>query len=403
MSVATTAAGPADDRTARRNAVILLVAQACYGIAVSLVITLGAVVGHSLADDKSLSTLPITTMMVGTTFGVIPASMFMQRFGRRPGFLIGATCGIAGSLLAYKAIVDGSFWLFCLATHFLGYYQATAGFYRFAAADTASPAFRPKAISYALGGGLVGAVLTPMIVQQTNDIYPLSAACFLAAAASAAVGWLVLLLVRIPKPPRVVAGGPTGRPLLTIMRQPRFLAALAAGAVSYGMMSLVMTSTPLAMVVCGFDNIDAAGAIRWHVVAMYLPSFFAGHLIARYGREQVALAGMIILVLCGVIALTGLSFLHFTLAMVALGAGWNLSYVAATSIVADSHTPEERGKVQAANELVIFSFVAFCSFLSGLLLNHVGWNGINIALFPTIGIAALLVLILPRLKTASAT
>ncbi len=181
------------------------------------------------------------------------------------------------------------------------------------------------------------------------------------------------------------------------MRQPRFLAALAAGAVSYGMMSLVMTSTPLAMVACGFDNFDAAGAIRWHVVAMYLPSFFAGHLIARYGREQIALAGMAILLLCGIIALLGLSFTHFTLAMVALGAGWNLAYVSATSIVTDSHTPEERGKVQAANELVIFSFVALCSFLSGVLLNHVGWDGINIALFPTIGFAAILVLILPRL------
>jgi MFS family permease len=400
MTTAATAPDQDDDRLAKWNAVILLIAQACYGIAVTLVITLGAVVGHSLADDKSLSTLPITTMMLGTTLAVIPASFFMQRFGRRPGFLLGATSGIGGSLLAYQAIVDGSFWLFCLATHLLGYYQATAGYYRFAAADTASPAFRPKAISYALGGGLVGAILTPEIVRHTNDIYPLSAACFLAAAASAAFGWLVLLLVRIPKPPLPVKGAPTGRPLLTIIRQPRFLAALAAGAVSYGMMSLVMTSTPLAMVACGFDNIDAAGAIRWHVVAMYLPSFFAGHLIARYGREQIALIGMIILLACGVIALAGLSFMHFTLAMVALGAGWNLSYVAATSIVADSHAPEERGKVQAANELTIFSFVALCSFLSGVLLNHVGWSGINIALFPTIGIAALLVLILPRLKAA---
>jgi MFS family permease len=393
---------PADDRLARRNAIILAVAQACYGIAVSLVITLGGVVGHALAIDKSLSTLPITTMMIGTTIGVIPASLFMQRFGRRTGFVVGAGAGVAGSLLAAQAIFAGSFWLFCLATHCLGYYQATAGYYRFAAADTATPAFRPKAISYALGGGLAGAVLTPEIVRWTNDIYVLSAACFLAAAVSAAFGGLILLLLRIPKPARFAAGAPSGRPLLQIMRQPRFLSALAAGAVSYGMMSLVMTSTPLAMVACGFDNIDAAGAIRWHVVAMYLPSFFAGHLIARYGREQIALVGMAILLLCGVIALTGLSFMQFTLAMVALGAGWNLAYVAATSIVTDSHTPEERGKVQAANELVIFSFVAFCSFLSGLLLNHVGWNGINIALFPTIGLAAILVLVLPRLRAEPA-
>ncbi len=393
----TVAVAPADDRLARRNALILAVAQACYGVAVSLVITLGGVVGHALAIDKSLSTLPITTMMIGTTVAVIPASLFMQRFGRRTGFMIGAGAGVAGSLLAAQAIFAGSFWLFCLATHFLGYYQATAGYYRFAAADTATPAFRPKAISYALGGGLAGALLTPEIVRWTNDVYVLSAGCFLAAAVSAALGGLVLSLLRIPKPARVVAGAPTGRPLFQIMRQPRFLAALAAGAVSYGMMSLVMTSTPLAMIACGFDNLDAAGAIRWHVVAMYLPSFFAGHLIARYGREQIALTGMVILLLCGVIALTGLSFIQFTLAMVALGAGWNLAYVAATSIVTDSHTPEERGKVQAANELVIFSFVAFSSFMSGVLLNHVGWNGINIALFPTIGLAALLVLILPRL------
>jgi MFS family permease len=395
-----TLAAPADDRLARRNAMILLVAQACYGIAISLVITLGGVVGHALAEDKSLSTLPITTMMIGTTIAVIPASLFMQRFGRRTGFLIGTAAGIIGGVLAFKAIMDGSFWLFCLATHCLGYYQATAGYYRFAAADTASLAFRPKAISYALGGGLVGALLTPEVVRFTNDVYPLSAACFLAASGAAFIGFLALTQIRIPIPPRSELGIRAGRPLFEIMRQPRFMAALCAGAVSYGMMNLVMTSTPLAMVACGFTNLDAAGAIRWHVVAMYLPSFFAGHLIARYGREQIALIGLAILVLCGVIALTGVSLIQFTLAMVALGAGWNLSYVAATAIVADSHTPEERGKVQAANELSIFSFVATCSFLSGLLLNHVGWEGINIALFPTVGLAALLVVILPRLKKA---
>ncbi len=400
MSTATIAAPIIDDRLARRNAMILLVAQACYGIAVSLVITLGGVVGHALATDKSLSTLPITTMMIGTTVAVIPASLFMQRFGRRIGFLIGTTSGAIGGLVAFRAIMDGNFWLFCLATHFLGYYQATAGYYRFAAADTASLNFRPKAISYALGGGLVGALLTPEVVRYTNDIYPLSAACFLAASGAALIGFLSLTLLKIPTPPRTPLGIRAGRPLFQIMGQPRFLAALCAGAVSYGMMNLVMTSTPLAMVACGFTNLDAAGAIRWHVVAMYLPSFFAGHLIARYGREQIALIGLAILVLCGVIALSGVSLMQFTFAMVALGAGWNLSYVAATSIVADSHTPEERGKVQAANELSIFSFVATCSFLSGLLFNHVGWNGINIALFPTVGLAALLVIILPRLRKA---
>lgn len=396
------AGAPADDRLARRNALILLVAQAAYGVAVSVLIILGPIVGYALAHNKSIATLPITAMMIGTTIAVIPASLFMQRFGRRPGFLIGAGAGIAGGLLAFQAIMQGSFWLFCLAAHFFGYYQATAGYYRFASTDTASPEFRPKAISYTLGGGLAGAILAPELIRFTENVYPLTAACFLGAAGVAALGGLVLMLIRIPRPPRPVKGAPSGRPLFQIMGQPRFLAALAAGAVSYGMMNLVMTSTTLAMQDCGFTNLDAAGAIRWHVVAMYLPSFFAGHLIARYGRERIALVGMVILLLCGVIALSGLSLMHFTLAMVMLGAGWNLSYVAATSIVADSHTPEERGKVQAANELIVFSFVATCSFASGWLLNHVGWEGVNIALFPTVGLAALLVLILPRLGKASA-
>lgn len=391
-------AAPFDDRLARRNAMILLVAQACYGIAVSVLIILGPIVGHALADNKSLSTAPITAMMIGTTLAVIPASLFMQRFGRRPGFLVGCGAGIAGGVLAFEAILQGSFWLFCLAAHFFGYYQATAGYYRFASTDVASPAFRPKAISYALGGGLAGALLAPELIRFTENIYPLTAGCFLGAAGVAVVGGLVLSLLRIPTPPRAVKGAPSGRPLWDIMSQPRVLVALAAGAVSYGMMNLVMTSTTLAMQACGFTNLDAAGAIRWHVVAMYLPSFFAGHLIARYGRERIALVGMAILLLCGVIALSGISLMHFTLAMVALGAGWNLSYVSATSIVADSHTAEERGKVQAANELTVFSFVATCSFASGWLLNHVGWEGVNIALFPTVGLAALLVIILPRLK-----
>lgn len=393
---------PQTDALARRNAALLSIAQALYGISVATIIMIGGIVGFTLSPDKSLSTLPITTFVFGTFISTVPASLFMQRFGRRPGFLIGGFLGLAGLLLAAQAIRLGSFWLFCLATHMCGYYQASAQYYRFAATDTASAEFRPKAISWVLAGGLGAALIAPEIVTRTKEwLSPfLFAGCFLASALVVVAALVVLAFVDIPRAPRGTGKTPSGRPLSEIVRQPKLIAAMIAGTVSYGMMNLVMTATPLAMIACNHTVDDAANAIRWHVVAMYLPSFFTGPLITRFGRTPVLMLGMALLAMSGVVALMGISVMEFTLAMVLLGAGWNFGFIGATALVTDCHQPEERGKVQAMNDLVIFGFVALCSFLSGKLLNQVGWEGVNLVIFPFVALAVLLILVMPRFERA---
>lgn len=400
MSIVLAGSDQLDDRLARRNALVLAFAQACYGFTVSTTINFGSYVGATLAPDKSLATLPITTMMVGTFLGTVPTGLVMQRLGRRPGFIIGALSGLAGALLSVHAIEIGSFWLFCLATHLGGYYQASANYYRFAAADTASAAFRPTAISWTLAGGLLSALIAPEILTRTRELWIPYSASFAAAACAVVLGLIAVSFVAIPRPDPVPVGGIPARPLREIVTQPRFLLALAAGTVSYGMMNLVMTATPLAMVACSHTPDDATHAIRWHVLAMYGPSFFTGAVISRFGRERVALIGMAVLALCGVAALMGVSLLHFAIAMIALGLGWNLSYISATAMVTDCHRPSERGKVQAFNDLTVFGFVAICSFLAGTLMAHIGWSGINVAIFPFVGLAALLIVLLPRGTTA---
>ena len=399
-----TAAPDTDDTVARRNALILALAQGCVGFGVSTVVIFGGYVGQTLSPDKTLATLPITAMMTGVLFGTLPMAMIMQRFGRRTGFQLGALLGILGALTSVYAIELGSFWLFCLGTHLIGYYQSSANYYRFAAADMASPAFRPTAISWALAGGLLSALLTPEILTRTRALWLPFAASFGATAIAALLGLLAVSMVRIPTPSRRAANAPSGRPLREIVSQPRFIAALAAGIVAYGMMNLVMTATPLAMAGHSYTPDDASYAIRWHVLAMFAPSFFTGALIARFGRVPMALAGLVLLAACGVIALSGVMLMHFTLAMVALGLGWNFAYISATTMVTDCHTPEERAKTQAFNDLCVFGFVAFTSYLAGRLLNTVGWSGVNYTLIPFVVLAAVLIVLAPWLgKKAAAT
>ena len=387
------ASGPAfDDGLARRNALLLALAQGCASFVGFTVVSFGGLVGQMLSPDKLLATLSITTMMLGTFMATLPMGLIMQRFGRRFGFLLGGGFGVAGGLLSAYAIGAGSFWLFCLGTHFCGYFQSSASYYRFAAADIASPAFRPTAISWSIAGGLLAAVAGPEILAHTRELSLPFAASFVAVAGSAAIALALVAMVRIPTPAAAVSGSTKqGRPLLEIVRQPRFIAALAAGIVSYGMMNLVMTSTPLAMAACNFSPDQATGAIRWHVLAMYVPSFFTGNLIARFGRQRMALIGMLLLAGCGVVALSGVSLTQFTLAMVALGLGWNFAYISATTMVTDCHTPEERGKTQAFNDMTVFGFVAITSYLAGRLMNSVGWAGVNLTVFPFVALAAALV------------
>lgn len=388
--------GRADDRRAKRNTAVLAMAQALYLMSATTLLTLGGLVGHALADDKSLATLPVSTYVLGTLMTTVPASFFMRRAGRRAGFQLGAFFSILSASLATYAIFERSFWLFCCATLLAGVYQAFSQYYRFAAADTASPAFRPKAISWVLAGGLVAAVAGPQLVILTKEAFApvLFAGSFAASAVVSVLALAVLSFVDIPKAPEMSHDGRPPRPLSEILRQPKLRVAILCGMASYASMSFIMTATPLAMVACNYPVDSAAHAIQWHVLAMFAPSFITGGLIVRFGRERVVLAGLTLLGCSGLVASTGIAIWQFNLAMVLLGVGWNLGYIGATTMVTDCHRPEERGKVQAVNEFLVFSLVAVASFSSGTLLHGAGWDFVTVSYLPVVVLAAALVLLL---------
>lgn len=381
-----------DDARARRNALILSAAQALYGISAASLITLGGLVGQLLAEDKSLATLPISTMVLGTALSTVPASLLMRSGGRRLGFMVGAGFGVASALLAAYAIFAQSFWVFCFATALGGVFQASSQYYRFAAADTASAHFRPKAISWVLAGGLVSAVAAPQLVIYTRDLFaPVQfAGSFAGLAVTSTLALCVLAFVDIPLQPRFGAGGAAPRPLTQIIAQPKLVIAILCGMASFSLMSFVMTASPVAMVACNHSVDSAAYAIQWHVLAMFAPSFFTGTLIQRHGRERVVLTGLVLLLATGAVALSGVALWQFNLALILLGVGWNFGYIGATTMVTDCHRPEERGKVQALNEFMTFGAVALASFASGKILHVWGWEAVAMTVFPVAGLAAVL-------------
>jgi len=374
-----------DDRLAKRNAVLLALAQALGGASASIVITTGSLVGYMMLDeDKALATVPVSAMVLGTAFGTIPAGIIMRRFGRRAGFMGSALVGVASGLLAAYAVLLNHFLLFSFACGLGGFAGAFVQQYRFAAADTASDAFKPKAISWVLAGGVLAGVVGPQTVIATKDMFApiLFAGTYFAQAGLALIAMCLLAFIKIPKPPRQSHKQAGGRPLGQIMKQPRFIVAAACGICSYALMSLVMTATPLAMIGCGLSETDAALGIQWHVLAMFGPSFFTGSLIARFGKERIVSIGLALLAGCAVVALMGLELAHFWTALILLGLGWNFGFIGATAMLTDTYRPEERNLVQAVNDFLVFGFVAAASFSSGALLNAFGWATVNILVFP---------------------
>jgi len=374
-----------DDRLARRNALLLALAQSVGGASASIVIATGPLVGYMMLEqDKSLATLPVSTMVLGTAFGTIPAGMIMRRFGRRAGFMGASLLGVFSGLLASFAVFQDQFLLFALACCLSGLTGAFVQQYRFAAADTASDAFKPKAISWVLAGGVLAGVVGPQTVIATKNLFDpiLFAGTYLAQAGLALVALCLVAFVKIPKPPRKSHAQAGGRPLRVIMMQPRFLVAVACGICSYALMSLVMTATPLAMIACGLTETDAALGIQWHVLAMFGPSFFTGNLIGRFGKERIVSIGLALLAGCSIVALMGIELSHFWTALVLLGLGWNFGFIGATAMLTDTYRPEERNLVQAVNDFLVFGFVAAASFSSGALLNLYGWGTVNILVFP---------------------
>ena len=379
------------DRLARRNAFFLAVATALAGANSTVIFATGSIVGAGLAPTPALATLPISVFVVGMACGTLPIGFIARRFGRRMAFMTGATSGILTGLLASFAVVVSAFPLFCLATFFGGIYQAASQSYRFAAADSASDAFRPKAISWVLVGGVAAGVVGPNIVTYTMNLWEpyVFAASYLVQAMVALLSIAVLLQVKAQVVTAKAADD--ARPLSLIIRQPRFIAAVICGIISYGLMNFLMTSAPLAMKLCGHDVTDSNLAIELHVMAMYAPSFVTGSLIARFGAPRIIIAGLALIVAAAIAGLAGNTVLHFLTNMILLGLGWNFGFIGASALVTETHRPSERTKVQSFNDFLVFGTMVVGSFSSGRILIDFGWATVNYVVFPLIliGIVAL--------------
>ncbi|EHL97354.1 transporter, major facilitator family protein [Acetobacteraceae bacterium AT-5844] len=375
------------DAIARRNILILTLAQALGAANAPIVISLGGLVGQRLTTDAALFTLPVSLFNLGLALGTLPAAQLMRRLGRRNAYFIGAGLGAMGGLLAAAGIFAAQFVIFCLGTFTAGFYAAYVQSYRFAAADGLAGPARAKAISTVLIGGLMAAIIGPQLVIWTRDAVPGApfAGSFLSQVALAALAVPVLFLLRRPKS-AAAQNESGGRRLSQILLMPRFMLAVAAGVVSYGLMTFVMTAAPIAMVGHGHSIDSAALGIQWHVLAMFGPSFFTGRLMERFGKERVTAAGLLLIAGSAMVALSGMEIAHFWLCLILLGIGWNFGFIGATAMVTDCHSPAERGKAQGANDFLVFGVVACASFFSGSLLHASGWHSINWLVFPVVAL-----------------
>ena len=383
-----------DDSRAKRNVAILVMAQAFLGAQMPMLFTIAGLAGQSLASNPCWATLPISLIVAGSMISATPLSAIMQRWGRTTGFVIGAMGGALGGIIGAYGLYLSSFPVFLLGSFFTGIYMCSQGFFRFAAADTASDDFRPKAISYVMAGGLVSAIIGPQLVKATTDAYVVPFfGSYLAVVGINVLGALFFVFLRIPPPAAPGADAPKGRSRMEMLKTPRIAVAIICGMVAYALMNLVMTSTPLAVVGCGFTQGNAADVVTFHVLAMFVPSFFTGHLIARFGVEKIMGAGIVILAAAGAVALHGVELANFFAALILLGLGWNFGFIGATTMLAGAHTPEERGRIQGMNDLFVFGGVTLASLASGGLMNCSGgspiegWTAVNIAMVPFLMLA----------------
>jgi MFS family permease len=396
MSDAATHRPAADpDARARRNVWVLVVAQAILGAQMPMIFTIAGLAGTTLAPNICWATLPISLTVLGSMLTATPLSAFMARHGRRAGFTLTATGGALGAAIGAAGLYAGNFWMFCLGALFTGVYMSGQGFYRFAATDTASDAFKPKAISYVMAGGLLSAIVGPQLVKVTAEamVVPFLGT-YLAVIALNLGGMTLFAALDIPRVPQPARDAPRqGRSRAELLREPAILVAIICATVSYALMNLVMTSSPLAVVGCGFTTGNAADVVSAHVLAMYAPSFVTGHLIARFGVERIIGLGLTILAGAGAVALMGVELEHFFVALILLGIGWNFGFIGGTTLLARSHGPAERGRIQGINDAIVFGGVTVASLSSGQLMNcsgsdvQTGWQLVNLAMLPFLVLA----------------
>ncbi|SHH82658.1 MFS transporter [Cognatishimia maritima] len=383
-----------DDRRAKRTVFILVLAQALIGAQMPMIFTIGGLAGQSLASNVCFATLPISFIVLGSMVSATPMSNFMQKHGRRAGFFVGAAGGTIGAAVGAYGLYTSSFTLFLIGSLFTGIYMSAHGFYRFAAADSASEAFRPKAISYVMAGGLAAAIIGPQIAKVTADamVIPFMGT-YAAVFVLNLVGVLLFCFLDVRERADDVDDAAKGRSRWQLITTPKIAVAVICATVSYALMNLMMTSTPLAVVGCGFTQNNAADIVGGHVLAMFAPSFFTGHLIARFGAEKIVALGLVILACAGGVAMQGVALENFFIALILLGVGWNFGFIGATTMLTMSHTPSERGKMQGMNDLIVFGGVTMASLASGGLMNCSGgdavqgWNAVNLAMVPFLVLA----------------
>lgn len=372
---------------------LLVAAQSLGGASPPIIISLGGLVGQQLSSNPAASTLPVSIYQLGLALSTLPAAWIMNRMGRRTAYVLGAILGVISGVVAAQGIAHSDFVTFCIGTALAGFYAACVQSYRFAATDLVSdPAQQAKAISRVMVGGLIAAIIGPQVVIWTRDALPATpfAGSFYSQAGLALLALPLLMGLRLPPPQGKQAVAGDARPLAEIARTPRFVVACAAGVVSYGLMAFLMTAAPMAMVGCGHSVGEAAMGIQWHVLAMFVPSFFTGKLIARHGKQPVTALGLLMIGAAGVLAIMGLDIFHFWGSLILLGVGWNFGFIGATALLTECYRPSERAKVQALNDFLVFGTVAVASFGSGQLLHSAGWNGINIGMLPLVAIVLVL-------------
>ena len=385
-----------DDTRAKRNVAVLVMAQAILGAQLPMIFVVGGLAGGQLASNICLATLPITFIVLGSMTTAPWISPLMQRNGRRFGFMLGAFAGAVGAAVSAYGLYTSSFTILLAGSYLTGIYMSAQGFYRFAATDTASEVFRPKAISYVMAGGLLSAIVGPQLNKLVQDAYVVPfLGTYIAIVALNLVGMFLFLWLDLPKgtksEPEV--NPLKGRSRMELLKDPRILVAIICAMVSYSLMNLVMTSTPLAVVGCGFTTNNANDIVTAHVLAMFAPSFFTGHLIARFGVEKIIGTGLAVLMLAGAVALSGVELGNFFIALVLLGIGWNFGFIGATTMLAGAHRPEERGSVQGMNDMIVFGMVTVASLASGGLMNCSGgsavegWSAVNLAMVPFLVLA----------------
>lgn len=388
------------------NVAILAACQAVLLTVNLSVIALAGLVGHSLAENKALATLPVSTFIIGVALSTIPASYWMRLVGRRLGFMSGAAVGMLGAAVCCYAVYSVDFWLYCVGTLMLGTQNAFGQQYRFAAAEISTPEFRAKAISWVLAAGIVGGVLGPESSKYTKDLFaPYSfLGTYLVVMVLSGIAILLLTQLRIPNL-TAEERKDKGRPLSQIVRQPVFYVAALGAMVGYAVMNLVMTAGPLAMVACGISYGNTIFVVEWHVIGMFAPSFFTGHLINRFGVLNIMTVGAACFLAAVVAAVTGITLPNFWAALFLLGVGWNFMFVGGTTLLTESYSPAEKAKTQGLNDFMVFGSVACASLSSGGLMHLFGWNAVNVSALPFLAIAtaAIVWLLLRRRRPAEAS